>query len=1261
MPQYMLYQYIERLVREKTIRLIDYDEFNQIQGEPEGPGDRKKRLWNNSLVNLCLLEDLDKCDDSIVMRLLTELKPLRHNNVLRVFGITFDGKSYYFVREYYTMDLRSYFSQMRANSTPLSWDDKIALVRQVTDGLQYLHDQNILPSELHPRNIVMCEGIPKLTNLRMPQARARGDFSFSKYSPPEVLLSHEPENKKKLNIYSLGVLMWEISNDGVEPFNDDRTIALAINIIKAVRPTCAKILGELRNISLTDITDTYNVDKAYNTAGFQALRPKPKAIDLDLSLDYSALLRQKKMKAAFVDFFALNKGRNLNDFDFNRAEGMALDDNGDIKILKSESNSPVVYNSLTTDSVWSNLRIAGLFANSRDNKELNNDDNQIQVHVPVSTVEYTSTASNKFIRDIESALEISDKTEKVKMLEKYFNYYGNYVVRKFTLGGVITVRNWKTASNKEKSYLRNYLQWAIDCGKGKASEIFEDVPLDNIPPLQADGEMDTLGDLYNWFKSLYNFDFAKVIAYGKIIPSYKLLPNNLQEKLFEVTGGNPVNTPDGELIPNVPISYKKKELSAWIALKPSLELFLLDFIHNNSLQYGVVLQKSDIGHGKKAAFKFVKVPAVTEIKKITLRLIEPQNRQEAYLLENGIIWKDNGNLTLENIPFAEYSSILHHPLEDFKSAKNQPSQAIYVQIIIHMAKLSFSLTDIRSLQEYSNSVNTALLSNEPFKNLCKIFGDDYGHLLAGTLTVGGILSKKCVPRTKQNIPGRQIQFEYELDDPQIIEKINFQLKSWENEFEVNTSFLIDNNGDVVSRNGIKPWIEDFHYINAVQNWCIVAYEDWTPLYKLLRRTSANIDNTFGHYQIVFNGEEFFQVDDQSTFVIRFPGSLNDTNYHIFGAVVKKGENGDWRKYQHPDLSVRFDHQNKSSCAAYIYKSKNFNIRLNKEETKLLWLVLADPKGFCSNKNRNVKVLYGNIPVNETPLEVCLKCRELTTDCVLITSIVSKDESAFYTIKPKAWAKARIYLEITKDLLNLDLEKFDERTVQENTVLKWCVIYTDKRKPMVSDANNLRTHSWNSFGDHLDDGIERLEEEDEEERIDVLSEMIFEDAIQQHNLPDGNMLEAWKTFIHCARKGNQDALYWIGFYLQYDILNASKHFLRRFYDDAVDEFAEGAETYLQAAMMLYKKSADAEYHEAQLRYGFSLYSGQGVPQNKEEAIRYFRSAAINKNHTAMYNLGTILLLSGNDQNKAEGEKWLIDAARNNHQKAIGICKAHNIAF
>ncbi|CAG8727057.1 7370_t:CDS:2, partial [Dentiscutata heterogama] len=397
------------------------------------------------------------------------------------------------------------------------------------------------------------------------------------------------------------------------------------------------------------------------------------------------------------------------------------------------------------------------------------------------------------------------------------------------------------------------------------SEIFEDVPLDNIPPLETDGEMDTLGDLCDWLRRIYSLEFSKVISYGKLIPSYRLLPDNLQKRLFDLTGYS-----EGELVPNIPEKkYERKEFVKWISLRPKLELFLWDWLHNSSLQYGVILYKSNLGHGKKAAFKFLRVPHATEIKKVTLLLSQPRNRQEAYLLENGIILKDGDNLDLNNIPFAEYNSILSRPLEDFKFAKNQPSRAIYCQIIVNVAKLSFNLTDIKSLKKYSDSVNIALQSNEPYKNLCKIFGDDYGHILPRTLTV---------------------------DYPRLINKIEYQLTEWKKQFEVDTSFFINDIGDIVHRDKIGTWLEDFLYLTeeAVgQNWNVVSYEDWVPLYKILRKTGPIIDNTFSQYQIVFNGEELFQKDEQDIFVIRFPGSLIDSNYYIFGAIVKKNEKGDW--------------------------------------------------------------------------------------------------------------------------------------------------------------------------------------------------------------------------------------------------------------------------------------------------------------------------------------------------------------------------------
>ncbi|RIB22912.1 hypothetical protein C2G38_928285 [Gigaspora rosea] len=1302
----MIYQYVKRLINEETIRLIEYGEFEQPQDDHDG-GNRRRRLRNNKLIDLYLLDDLDDYDESIVTILLTELKLFEHDNILKVFGLTFDGHGYYFVRDCYNTDLRTYLSQMSSKGTPLSWNNKLILTRQIVDGLRYLHyEQKIAHSELHPKNIVMYEKIPKLANIRICQIHKRNAIVFSKYDAPEILLSQEIEDKKKLNIYSLGVLMWEISNDGVEPFYQNNAVTLAFDIIKgirespvkgtpskfieiyqkswdndpAIRPTCASIFNELNNISLEDL---YTAEKARIGIPADSHTNKPIIID-ELALDYDLILKKMQIKKEFINHFAFNRGRNIKEFDFIRAEGAILYDDGNPKIRKVSMDSPIVYIPLSVESTWNQLTTTSLFAR-RDKLRTSFRNNDLQIHVPIFTVEYKATVSDKFIKDIESALKISDSAEKAETLEKHFDYYGNYVVTTFTIGGAITIRDWLDVSEDSKAYLKKYIQWAIDYGKGRAAEIFEDVPLDKIPPLDTNSEMDTIGDLYIWFKGLYNNEFADVISYNKLIPSYRLLPDNLQQELFNTTGSQPAKVPDGELVPNIPEKYVKKELVKFVESVPNFELFLWDFVHNNSLQHGVTLHQSSLGHGKKAAFKFLKVPTVTEIKTVTLRLVQPQNRQEAYLLENGIIFKEWDKFNLEGIPFAEYSSILSRPLEDFKSAKDQPSHAIYCQIIVNMAKLSFNLTDIKSLQEYSNSVNIALKSNEPFKNLCKIFGNDYGHLLPRTFTIGGILSKKYISHVKKKVPEGIIQIEYDLNDPKIIENIENKLAEWENEFQINTSFSISDSGAIVHSKDIDAWLKDF---KEGRNWNVVASEDWTPLYKILQRTSTNIDKTFNQYQIVFNGEEFFQKDGQNTFIIRFPGSLIDNNYHIFGAVVKKDENGNWIKYKHPMVSVRFDHQNKSSCAAYIYKNNKFNIRLSKEDTRLLWFVLADPKGYCSNKNRNVRVLYDNLTVNDSLPIIPLKCKNLTSDCVLITTIVSRNDSIFYSIKFKDWSKGKISLEIIRDQAEayekvlserFDDDGFDddgsdnedddkiEQTVQETTVLKWCVIYTGGKQFMINEVDNLQTHPWSSFGDYLDPELARLGE-DENENFDTPPRLTLEKAIEQHNIENGNLLEAWKTFVNHARRGDRIALYWIGFYLQYDILRASKLFNLRFYEKAIQEFAAIEEfpgrveaNLKTAAMLIYKKSADLGYHEAQLRYGYGLYHGQGVPKNKGSAMHYFKSAALNNNYMAMYNLGIILILGENNDERNEGEKWLIKAAKNGHETSIGFCKAHNIDF
>ncbi|CAG8757784.1 10440_t:CDS:2, partial [Dentiscutata erythropus] len=294
------------------------------------------------------------------------------SDIISITMFIFNELTYYFVRGCHTAELRPYLGQLRSNGTHLSWSDKIALTQQVVEGLKYLHDQNIIHSELHPKNIVVHEGIPKLTNVWLSQSR---NDNFS-YSPPEILLSNNIENKTtKLNIYSLGILMWEISSDGLEPFNQNNSVKLAIDIIKGLQ-----VLDKLRNVSLSDV---YYEEKVQNPAASRRPTPNPKAVDLEsLELDYEKLLGPKRLEAEFVNHFALNRARNIQGFDYTRAKGIVLRNNGKPILRKLNSDSPIVYFPKSEDTIWDNLRTTSLFKSINEEKMGNKD---LQIHIPVLT------------------------------------------------------------------------------------------------------------------------------------------------------------------------------------------------------------------------------------------------------------------------------------------------------------------------------------------------------------------------------------------------------------------------------------------------------------------------------------------------------------------------------------------------------------------------------------------------------------------------------------------------------------------------------------------------------------------------------------------------------------------------------------------------------------------------------------------------------------------------------------------------------------
>ncbi|CAG8772376.1 13552_t:CDS:2, partial [Racocetra persica] len=482
MPHRKIYQYVEKLVREKKIKLIEYDELADTE-DKQMP---TVKLLNNKLVNLSLLRNLDGYDDKAVGSLNVELKQFVHDNILKVYGLTYDGTSYFFVGEYAALNLRVYLNEMFSKGAPLKWDKKLTLTSQIVYGLKFLHDQGVVHSDLNPKNIVMHGEIPKLTNIGVSQICPSDESSFSKYDPPEIL---------------------------------------------RYRPSCALIIEKLKTISLSDIFVRDNVKGPSDSR-----KPMPIfQINIECELDYNYVLKEQKaiqLKIDFINHLALNKGRNPDGFDFIPAKKSILYDNGDLSVIRVYMHSPTIYLPKSKSSPWWELDKLSLFTN-QPNEIGDSKDDDVRIHVPVAIVNYTCRATNEFIENVRNALNSSDSSEIKKNLKRTFNDYGNYVATKVTLGGVITIRDWSRVSAESRSYLKSYIQRGIFYGKGRVLEIFENVPLDRIPQLETSIDMRTLGDLYTWFKGVYDCNFVEIISYEEIIPSYELLPDNLRNQIFK--------------------------------------------------------------------------------------------------------------------------------------------------------------------------------------------------------------------------------------------------------------------------------------------------------------------------------------------------------------------------------------------------------------------------------------------------------------------------------------------------------------------------------------------------------------------------------------------------------------------------------------------------------------------------------------------------------------------------------------------------------
>ncbi|PKY26740.1 kinase-like protein [Rhizophagus irregularis] len=168
----------------------------------------------------------------------------KESAIVQCFGLTQNpsNRNYLLVMMVLDMNLREYLQQ---NYNQLTWKERIRITFEIIDKLYWIHEKNSIHRDLHSGNILYSQFndswfISDLGFCGPADKPSTSIYGNLPYIAPEVI--NGKGYTYKSDIYSIAMLMWEISF-GQPPFmNYEHDCILAINIIDGIRP---KIISEI--------------------------------------------------------------------------------------------------------------------------------------------------------------------------------------------------------------------------------------------------------------------------------------------------------------------------------------------------------------------------------------------------------------------------------------------------------------------------------------------------------------------------------------------------------------------------------------------------------------------------------------------------------------------------------------------------------------------------------------------------------------------------------------------------------------------------------------------------------------------------------------------------------------------------------------------------------------------------------------------------------------------------------------------------------
>ncbi|KAF9412434.1 hypothetical protein BGZ94_001043 [Podila epigama] len=236
-------EWLKNAVKDKHVRMIPFSEISKVKYNVAkgGSGTIHLGAWRN--MHIAIKEQHNTND------LIKELKMHKQvhdsNYIVKFFGITKHPLTHDTCIVMQFAENGCLQDYLETQNVSITWLTKYRLAWEISSGLDFIHRENIFHTDLHSRNILIDTGgkalitdfgLSKSVNKTIYTTKA-GLFGVVPYVAPERMQNPTYTYNAKCDIYSLGVIFWELSSC-VIPFEVQlQDVMLAVNIINGVRET----------------------------------------------------------------------------------------------------------------------------------------------------------------------------------------------------------------------------------------------------------------------------------------------------------------------------------------------------------------------------------------------------------------------------------------------------------------------------------------------------------------------------------------------------------------------------------------------------------------------------------------------------------------------------------------------------------------------------------------------------------------------------------------------------------------------------------------------------------------------------------------------------------------------------------------------------------------------------------------------------------------------------------------------------------------